>query len=198
MDDVTRRMVTGALSSRTSAVRSMRRLAPNQSLVAPLCLALQASLPIEREWEYQYNIVMALSIHDSQGESTTLLRGLTDKVPKMVVQGVGHALVRQATDRDAVMTEILNCHSPEMIQGAFRALAVERVVLGEDATSAVMLYLKGYPSHVMYYAVVAAAGWRRADVQEWLRTIAADSRFSKLRECVVASLDGRYSQVAIL
>ena len=161
-------------AKRRAAAKRLRTLA-DPAAGAALLTALQSEVTDPRTWETHYQLIMALG--ECRYEPAIAL--LSDLVGRptnteMVGTALGDALTRieWATSRtldfvDRAMTE----GSPGVADGAFRALAMMRVVPPDDLVGRLLAFADRLEPYdlLQFWIVVAAAGWSGNGVDAFLR-----------------------------
>jgi hypothetical protein len=184
---------------RRAAAKKLRKLRAPEAGPA-LLAALEREVKDPRTWETQYQMIMAL------GES-----GYRDALPflemlsrqpieaTMVYVGLGDAIVRLRqsgpTDLSSVLNILRDSQNLSLINGAFRAMAMLRLV----PESADMVEILSYANKLSldeghrFWVAAAAPGWRGPLVSRFIDDCAQSSR-PDLREAAALALAGKYKQ----
>jgi HEAT repeat protein len=181
---------------RRSAAKKLRKLGRPEAGPA-LLEALRAEVRDPRTWETQYQMVMALA-ECRHTESLPFLRELarTSREATMVTLALGDAIVRLARSEEHDATpilELLRSGDEMLTDGAFRAMAMLRLVPTPEARFAVVQYASRLPleSGKRFWVVAAAAGWEGSDVQAFLAECQRSPR-QDVRDAAAASLAKTY------
>ncbi len=185
-------------AKRRSAAKKLRKLGLPEAGPA-LLEALRAEVRDPRTWETQYQMVMALG-ECGHGESLPFLRELS-KVPRqatMVNVALGDAIVRLARtgSRDAgPILEIMKAGDDMLADGAFRAMAMLRMVPEPKDVSLILMHVGGrsLEDGLRVWVAAAAAGWSGAESRTFLEQCARSPR-QDLQRAARASLDGKYER----
>jgi hypothetical protein len=182
---------------RRRAAKRLRELA-DPSVGDALTRALELEGLDPRTWETQYQMVMALGASDTRAALPLLKElALRTREATMVDVGLGDAITRldRATHHD--IRGVLWCaghrRSDQLLDGAFRATAMLRLVPSEQEVAQLLDLVAGLPvDHFLHFwLVVAAAGWRGDRVERYLRT-EGQSRRSDISAAAADSLMHRY------
>jgi hypothetical protein len=162
-------------ANRRSAAKKLRKL-QDASAGPALLAALERELEDVRTWETQYQMVMALG-ECGHRAALPFLEALAARPfdATMVYVAIGDAIVRLShtgpADVSAVLQLMRGARDPMLIDGAFRAMAMLRLV-PEDAAIAEMLdYVKALGAkgeERRFWLAAAAPGWRGARVEAFL------------------------------
>ena len=115
---------------RRSAAKKLRK-SGDPDTGPSLLVALKNELRDQRTWETQYQMIMALG-QCQHTEATEFLEALSREGRIESVQtGIGDALFRLSGGAEGDLTralEFIERGDPELIRGAFQAMAMERVI----------------------------------------------------------------------
>lgn len=180
---------------RTGAKRLRRLRDPRAG--APLLDALRREVQDPRTWETQYHLIMALG-ECGYREALPYLRELTTAhfEATMVYVALGDAIVRLAREHEndpAPVLALLGSGNDMLVEGAFRAVALLRLTLTEQAVRDIIAFAsaRGPDHHLRFWVIAAAAGWRGPHVEAFLLDCRRGGR-PDFQEAVDASLAHRY------
>jgi len=172
-------------AKRRSAAKKIRT-SGNPEAGPILLAALQKELGDQRTWETQYQMIMALG-HCLHFKANDFLEALSHEGRIESVQSaIGDTLFRLSDGLEGDMgkvEEFIERNDPELIQGAFQAMAVQRIVpvsensarrivdygcslkLGENDWAVIWLLraVPGWPSHLIEPLLTH---WGRVDFRE--------------------------------
>jgi hypothetical protein len=165
---------------RAAAAKRLRRLRDPRAgaaLLDALHQEIPGPVPPQPTWEVQFELVMALG-WCAVTKAEPFLRDLAQREfeSTMVYVGLGDALTRLGMTHAADAGPLLWCESlnrPEVLDGAFKAVALLRVVF-DEGTTAQLLALPGLTAAVepvntwRFWPAAAAAGWKG---QRWSRSL---------------------------
>lgn len=181
---------------RRSGAKRLRRLGDSRAC-RPLHLALEDEVRDPRTWETQYQLIMALAMSGCR-EAAPFLEELAARSLEatMVYTALGDALVRLGREHEQDPTPARRLMAPGnamLTDGAFRAVAMLRLTLTEEAVRDIVDFASGLPmDHFLRFWVAAsAAGWHGEHVEEFLRLCLGSSR-EDLRRAASASLKQEY------
>ena len=121
-------------AKRRSAAKKIRK-SGDPDAGAALLTALQKELEDQRTWETQYQMIMALG-HCLHTDAIELLDALSDEERVEMVQiAIGDALFRLSGGASGDLrrlVDFIDRGNPELIHGAFQAMAMERVIPTDD------------------------------------------------------------------
>jgi hypothetical protein len=141
-------------------------------------------------------MVMALG-ECGYGEALPFLRGMAKAVqPPLIRVGLGDAIVRLARthDHDAgPLLEILSGPDRDLIDGAFRAMAMLRMVVPPEAMATILQFADHLPINdpLRLWVAAAAAGWSGKGVRGFLDRCRNSER-EDVRKAAEASSAGKY------
>ena len=186
-------------AKRRSAAKKLRKLA-DPAAGAALLVALEEELKDRRTWETQYQMVMAL------GES-----GYRDALPfleKLAQQpldattvyiAIGDALVRLSragpNDVSPVLHLMASARDPALVEGAFRAVAMLRMVPDDAAIAQMIDYGRrsAFAEEKYLWLAAAAPGWKGANVEAFLDECARHQS-DRVREAAALAKARKYKK----
>ena len=192
-------------SKRRRAAKVLRHLGKRQA--GPFLLAaLKEEVKDRRTWETQYQMIMALG-ESGYSDCLPVLRELSTRTYEStaIPLALGDAIVR-LSGRDNGMRailDLLNSNNLNLIEGAFRAMAMLRMHATPAAIATVLDFVEALnpaevPNNALWFWVaVAAAGWETRRSQSFLEKCAS-SHNEGLSKAAVAARSGRYVECAIL
>lgn len=134
MEALTEQLADPKSAKRRSAARKIRQSGDPEAGPA-LLAALRKELGDQRTWETQYQMIMALG-HCLHFEANEFLEALSHEGRIESVQSaIGDALFRLSGGADGDLrkaVEFIERGDPELIHGAFQAMAMERVVPSDE------------------------------------------------------------------
>jgi HEAT repeat protein len=195
LDAMLERLIAPQPATRRAAARMLRKLKIQATGPAVLA-ALKAEIQDSRTTETQYQMIMALG-ECGHGEALPFLQGMarTSQAP-LVRVGLGDAIVRlsRAHPHDArPVLDILGGPDRDLIDGAFRAMAMLRMVVPPEAMAAIL----GFADHLAVndplrlWVAAAAAGWTGKGVRGFLDRCRNAPR-EDVRKAAEASSAGKY------
>jgi HEAT repeat protein len=195
LDALLQRLIAPQASTRRTAARMLRKLKIKATGPAVLS-ALKAELQEPRHSEAQYQMIMALG-ECGYGEALPFLRGMAKTGPPSLIRvGLGDAIVRLARthDHDAgPLLEILGGPDRDLIDGAFRAMAMLRMIVPPDAMASILQFTDHLPliDPLRVWVAAAAAGWSGSGVRGFLDRCRQSPR-EDVRKAAEASSAGKY------
>jgi HEAT repeat protein len=181
---------------RRSGAKQLRKL-QNPTAGLPLFTALQQELRDPRTWETQYQMIMALG-ECNYTPALSYLKTLAAQPfdATMVYMALGDAIIRleRTHDHDATPAlRLLPTNNTMLIEGAFRAVAMLRMIPSQNEIQQIMQYVSQQtpPWGVEFWVAAAAAGWSGAEVDAFL-TQAAKSHNQQLQQAAVAAQQKKY------
>jgi HEAT repeat protein len=172
LDALLQKLIAPQAATRRTAAKMLRKLKIKASGPAILS-ALKWELKDPKAWETQYQMIMALG-ECGHGEALPFLRGLArSEQPALVGVALGDALVRLSREHEhdvAPVLEILNGPYRNQIDGAFRAMAMTRMVPPPDAREEILRFADhlDIEDPLRLWVAAAAAGWEGARVRAFL------------------------------
>lgn len=161
-------------AKRRSAAKKLRKL-QDPAAGPALLAALEHELKDARTWETQYQMVMALG-ECRHREALPLLEDLARRKfdATMVYLAIGDAIVRLSqtgpADVAAVLRIMRGARDPALIEGAFRAMAMLRMMPDDASIAAMIDYARrpGPHEEARFWLAAAAPGWRGPLVEAYL------------------------------
>ncbi len=168
-------------TKRRSAAKQLRKL--GDPTAGPALLeALRDEINDPRTWETQYQMVMALGTC-LYTPSEELLTQLADEQREYTMVGValGDALTRieWASRRSLVVLDrYLPNGAPGVIDGMFRAIAMQRLVPDDAVIARIINFVTplGLDDPLRYWVAAAAASWTGPTIETYLRRCLASNR----------------------
>jgi HEAT repeat protein len=190
-----------ALRARTSRVRRsaakrLRRL-KDPSAGPALLEALLQEVQDPRTWETQYQMAMALG---ESGYKPALpdLRELArrDFEGTSLHMALGDAIVRlgrQAEQDPTPVLDLMATSNTSLIDGAFRAVAMLRLVLDPPSVEAIIGHVASLDlsDPLRFWVAAAAAGWSGPAVERFLAACTTSPR-EDVRTAAISSQQGKY------
>jgi len=195
LDALLQRLIAPQAPIRRTAARMLRKLKIKATGPSVLS-ALKHEIQEPRSTEPQYQMVMALG-ECGYGEALPFLRGMAKAVqPPLIRVGLGDAIVRLARthDHDAgPLLEILSGPDRDLIDGAFRAMAMLRMVVPPEAMATILQFADHLPINdpLRLWVAAAAAGWSGKGVRGFLDRCRNSER-EDVRKAAEASSAGKY------
>jgi hypothetical protein len=183
---------------RRSGAKKLRELC-DKSAGAALFAALRAELRVPRTWETQYQMIMALGACRYR-RALPFLRKLarTRFEATMVDVAIGDAIVRLARKHENDALPVIDCAklgNDTLTDGAFRAMAMLRMVPDDGAIAKVIDLVSARPAEdpLRFWIAAAAAGWKGAKVEAFLRECGSSQR-KDIRDAATEALQGKYGK----
>jgi hypothetical protein len=185
-------------AKRRAAAKKLRKLA-DASAGPVLLAALERELDDVRTWETQYQMVMALG-ECGHREALPFLETLAGRAfdATMVYVAIGDAIVRLShagpADASAVLRLMRGARDPMLVDGAFRAMAMLRLVPDDAAIAEMLDYAKAAGAggeERRFWLAAAAPGWRGARVEAFLDECARSSA-ENVREAAALAKARKY------
>jgi hypothetical protein len=135
-------------------------------------------------------------------EALPLLRLLSTGSHKstMIYTALGDSIIRLArrydNDADPVL-ELLESRNLHLIEGAFRAMAMLRMVIQDCAVRQIVTFAEHVPRReainhgLWFWLVVAAAGWKVPESEQFLRNCTKVNR-QDISKAAACALNGEY------
>ncbi|MFC7646204.1 hypothetical protein ACFQX6_40650 [Streptosporangium lutulentum] len=190
------RLADRAAARRQSGAKRLQKLADPEAGLA-LLEALRREIEGPRAWETLYHLVMALGACDHRAAVPYLYELARHPLKATTVYtAIGDALVRLDSEDDNDSTPILWClntGNDRLVDGAFRAMAILRMVPDDKTIGRILDFLAPRlpEDGLRFWPAVAAAGWQGPPVHAFLTTCATGSR-EDVAEAAAASLTGKY------
>jgi len=184
-------------AARRRGAKRLRKL-KDCTACAPLQAALGRELADPRTWETQYQLIMALGESGCRG-SLPLLEELGTRVfdATMLYVAIGDALVRLTTvganDASRVLSLMRTARHPMLIEGAFRAMAMMKMIPAPGDITHILEYVRALaPANPLRFWVAAGApGWTADGLDAFLQTCESSPR-EDLREAAASARARRY------
>jgi hypothetical protein len=185
---------------RRAAAKKLRKL--RVAAAGPALLhALEREVRDPRTWETQYQMIMALG-ESGYREALPLLESLAQRALEatMLYVGLGDAIVRlsqsEPSDVAPVIKILRESENPMLVDGAFRAMAMLRLVPRPAEIAEILARVSRLsPADDGHHFWVAAAtpGWRGPSVDTFLDECSKSSRLD-LQEATALARAGKYKQ----
>ena len=196
LDALLARLIAPQAATRRTAARMLRKL-KIQATGPSVLSALKWEINDPKAWETQYQMIMALG-ECGYAEALPYLRGLSKSPRSKTMLGValGDAIVRLSREHEhdaAPVLEILAGPDRDLIDGAFRAMAMLRMVPLPEARAPILAFADHLPADdpLKLWVAAAAAGWEGTDVRGFLDRCRDSSR-EDVRKAAAASSAGEY------
>jgi hypothetical protein len=183
-------------AKRRAAARMFRRLRIPSTGPA-LLEALRTEVRDPRAWETQYQLIMAVGECAYRDGLPFLLERLKLKRQEtMIGVALGDAIVRLSRSHDhdiGPVLQILGGPDRDLIDGAFRAMAMLRMVPPPEAQTTIVEFADHLPPDdpLKLWAAAAAAGWHAKGVRGFLDRCRHSPR-QDVRRAAEASSAGKY------
>jgi hypothetical protein len=202
LDALLQRLIAPQAATRRTAARMLRKLKIKATGPGVLS-ALKWEMKDPKAWETQYQMIMALG-ECGYGEALPFLRGLT-KAPRpqtMLGIALGDAIVRLSREHEhdvAPVLEILAGTDRDLLDGAFRAMAMLRMVPPPEAIESIVGFADHLPvdDPLRLWVAAAAAGWEGKGLRGFLDRC-RQSPQKEVRDAAEASARGKYLKWAPL
>jgi len=162
------------LSSELRAAAKRLRILRDASAGGHLLEALNREVTDPRTWEVHYQLIMALG-ECQYLPSIPFLKELAGRTfeATMIYVALGDALVRlqlTSTEDARSVIEIMTSGNEVLIDGAFRAMAMLKMVPRADQLREILSFVLTLPtdSDLRYWPLAASAGWRVDGVEMFL------------------------------
>ena len=195
LDALLQKLLAPQTASRRTAARMLRKLKIKATGPAVLS-ALKTEIREPGAEETPYQMIMALG-ECGYGEALPFLRWMANSRPASMLRvALGDAIVRLARTHEhdsSPLLEILSGPDREMIEGAFRAMAMQRMVLAPDAMATILEFADYLPidDPLRLWVAAAAAGWKGSGVRGFLDRCRQAPR-EDVRRAAEASAAGKY------
>jgi len=168
-------------AKRRSAAKKLRKLGDVKAGPA-LFAALKKEVEDPRTWETQYQMIMALG-ECGYKEALSYLKSLSGEEfeATMVYMALGDSIVRlsrsEPSDISAVF-ELISTENEMLIDGAFRSLAMLRLVPSTSDIEDLIEFVEQYDPdhHLRFWIVAAAPGWEGSKVENFIFECTASNR----------------------
>lgn len=182
---------------RRSGAKRLRKLGDPRAGPA-LLDALARELEDPRPWETQYQLVMALAecrVPEARGYLERLMDRSFEATMLYLALGDGVVRLRHAAGEPLDLAGLLATGNDMLIDGAFRAVAMLRLVPPDVDPEEVLAFAAARPAAdaLRFWPAAAAAGWSGPAVEAYLRDCATSPRADVAR-VAAASAAGKYSR----
>lgn len=181
---------------RRSAAKILRKL-KDPTAGSSLFAAFQQEARDPRTWETQYQMIMALA-ECNYIPALPFLKMLTTQPfdATMIYIALGDAIVRleRTNDKDiTLLLGLLSSNNDMLIEGAFRAIAMLRMIPSPSDIQRIMQYVKQQtvPGGVAFWLAAAAPGWNGTEVDAFLQQ-AVKSYDQQLQRAAIAAQQKKY------
>ena len=182
---------------RRAAAKKLRKIGSPEAGGA-LLDALLREIQDSRTWETQYQLVMALG-ECKHREALPHLEVLVGKPfdATMIYLALGDAIVRLTTygsaDVGAVLTFVRSGQNRMLIDGAFRAMAMLRLVPSQEDSKEIIGYASKFSPEdgLRFWVAAASPGWTGSHVAAYLDSCSASTR-QDVREAAALARAGKY------
>jgi hypothetical protein len=182
---------------RTEAKRLRKR---GDILAGPSLLsALQKEVEDSRTWETQYQLVMALG-ECLYVDAVPFLKDFSVRQLKatMIYVGLGDALVRlqiQSLEDGAPILELMRQQNEMLTDGAFRAMAMLKMVPRENQIDQILRVVSALPldHYNRFWPLAAAPGWKGDNVVAFIAECTRSPR-SDIQEAAKLAADQKYKK----
>lgn len=162
-----------------------------------LLSALRKEVEDPRTWETQYQLVMAIG----ECQYVDALPFLKDFVVRpleatMIYVGLGDALVRlqiQSLEDGAPIIELMRSGNDMLIDGAFRGMAILKIVPSEEQIDQILCFVSALPldHYNRFWPLAAAPGWKGENVAAFIAECAQSPR-ADIREAAKLAENQKY------
>ena len=195
LDALLERLIAPQAATRRTAARMLRKLKIKPTGSAVLS-ALRAEIQDPKATETQYQMIMALG-ECGYAEALPFLRGMAKAAqPPLIRVGLGDAIVRlsRTHPHDAgPVLEILGGPDRDLIEGAFRAMAMLHMVVAPEAMASILEFADPLEvdDPLRLWVAAAAACWESKGVRGFLDRCRHAPR-EDVRKAAEASSRGKY------
>ncbi|NRQ33713.1 HEAT repeat domain-containing protein [Nonomuraea sp. NN258] len=182
---------------RRAAAKRLRKL-QDPAAVPALLAALRREVEKRRTWETQYQMIMALGMCGDDRALPFLKDLAVSRKPAYAATyaALGNAIVRLGRSSDRDTSPIFWClelDDDHLTDGAFRAMAMLRMVPDDDDISRILRFVEQRDPIDMLrvWPAAAAAGWPREIVHDFLLRCAESGR-RDLEEVAKLSISREY------
>jgi hypothetical protein len=181
---------------RRSAAKKLRKI-KETSAGPDLLAALKNEMKNSRTWETQYHMIMALS-DCSYTDSLTFLYELADSQPStpMVNIAVGDAITNLEYLKSGHLEKIrywLTKRNNELLEGAMRAIAMNKIVPESNDISALIDYVFNSKNEgLVFWLAAACPGWPLNLTKPFLEFCLAKSATDDIKKAAEAALLNKY------
>lgn len=181
---------------RRSAAKRLRKLGDVAAGPA-LLKRLKTEVLDPRTWETQYQLIMAIG-ECKYLDALPFLEVLskTKFEATMTYVGIGDALVRLNSEGKNDIAPVLSLMSSEndmLVDGAFRAMAMLKMVPSNDAIVAILEFVSKFEiDHgIRFWPLAASAGWHGDNVRKYVSECSQSNREDLQRAAKFAD-EGKY------
>ena len=185
-----------ASAKRRSGAKRLRKL-KNPSAGEALLSSLQKEIKDPRTWETQYQMIMALGECNYTPALSFLNQLAREKFQATALYAaLGDSIVRLSrkfeNDPEPVL-EIMKSENDMLIDGAFRAVAMMRLNLDDNAVKQIIQFVSRRSSNdwLLFWVVAAAPGWSGETVKQFVQYCSQSSR-DDIRKAALAAQQGKY------
>ncbi len=184
-------------AKRRTAAWKLRKL--GDPVAGPALLAaLEREVLDARTWETQYQMVMAVG-ECGYRNALPFLKDLANRSIEatMVYVALGDTIVRLSRTGPSDALPILKIlragRQPMLLDGAFRAMAMLRMVPSSHEVTEIVAYAASLPPSdgLRFWVAAAAPGWRSPEVAAFLQACVESER-SDLKEAASLAIAGKY------
>lgn len=166
---------------RRSAAKRLRKSGDERAGPA-LLSALQREIRDPRTWETQYQMVMALGECNFKDALPFLIEFAGQSLDAtMIYIGLGDALVRlqiQSLEDGRPIIALMNSNNDMLIDGAFRAMAMLKMVPSQEQIDAILKFVSAYPRdhEIRCWPLAACPEWTGDKVSNYIAECALSTR----------------------
>jgi hypothetical protein len=202
LDALLQRLIAPQAATRRTAAKTLRKLKIKVT-GSHVLAALKWEIKNPKSWETQAQMILAIG-ECGYAEALPFLQGMA-KSPRqhaMVGVALGDAIVRLNKNHDhdaAPVLEILAGTDRDLIDGAFRAMAMLHMVPSPDAIATIVGFANQLPvdDALRLWVAAAAAGWDGIAVRTFLAHCTRSTR-EDLRKAAEASAAKNYLKWSVL
>jgi HEAT repeat protein len=198
-EDAIRQLGATQSAKRRAAAKQLRRLRASEAGAA-LLTALEKEVQDPRTWETQYQLIMAIGECGHLAALPTLERlAAAAFEATMVYVALGDAIVRLSRahpdDGTPILKILRHSHNSMLVDGAFRAMAMLRMVPDHEAIGDILGFVKplGRADRLRFWVAAAAPGWKHPDLGSFLAACDASGRDDIAEAAQLARL-GKYKK----
>ncbi len=192
-------LLSDSSSGKRRAAAKRLRKAGDPAAGAALFAALQKEVQDTRTWETQYQMIMGIA-ECGYVEALPFLKERIRKNPATILDAaIGNAVVRlthQGKEDAAPVLEIMAGGDEMMINGAFQAMGMLRLVPPAEQIDAILRFLEEHGespgSGLRFWPAAAAAGWRHHPKVEPFLKSCLESSHQDVQMAAGLSLKGKY------
>lgn len=196
LDALLQRLIAPQAATRRTAAKTLRKLKIKVT-GSHVLAALKWEIKNPKSWDTQYQMILAIG-ECGYAEALPYLQGMA-KLPRQhatVGVALGDAIVRlnRSQEHDAApILEILGGTDRDLIDGAFRAMALLHMVPSADAIATIVQFADQLPYEdaLRLWVAAAAAGWDGLAVRSFLAHCSRSPR-EEVRKAAEASAEKKY------